>query len=316
MLGLGGTISMTDTVGGDARPMLRVADLLGAGGDDIVVETRDVRVVPGAHLEYQDVFMLAREIARAYRSGHAGVVIVQGTDTIEEVAYALTLLVADPVAVVVTGAMRTASAAGPDGPANVAAAVAVAVDPRCRDLGVLVVLGDVIHSAELVRKTATTAPDAFQSWPGPLGYLSEGQPHLDVRPIRRRRVISVPEHPPPSRVEIVTATFGAGADSLGRLVSDPPDAVVVAGFGGGHVPPSWVGPLSDLSAHRPVVLTSRVGTGRALTRTYAFPGSEHDLLGHGLIPGGRHDPIKATVALHVLLAADSTQNDVQTFFDD
>ncbi|MGW1742912.1 asparaginase [Nocardia sp. NPDC001965] len=315
LLGLGGTISMIDTVGGDARPTLRAAELIDTSSDSVRVDVRDLRIVPGVHLDYDDIFALAHEIKTAHLHGYQGVVITQGTDTIEEVAYALTLLVSDPITVVVTGAMRSASAPSADGGANLAAAIAVAADRSCAGAGVLVVLGDEIHSAAHVRKTNTTDLHAFQSWPGRLGYIHEGEPYLELRPAKPPLAIPLVGLPSIPRIEIITALFGGGTEMLNWLLSDPPDALVLVAFGGGHVHPSWVEPLATFSARHPVVLCSRVGSGRILSSTYAFPGSEQNLLAHGLIAGGWHDPIKAAVALTLLLTARCTDAQIRSFFE-
>jgi L-asparaginase len=127
---LGGTIAMQTASGGAVTPTLSAADLLAAvpGLDDAGVEltVQDVANKPGASLSFSDVFALADTISAALDDGCAGAVVIQGTDTIEETAYLLDLLVASDAPVAVTGAMRNPSLAGPDGPANILAAIRVA----------------------------------------------------------------------------------------------------------------------------------------------------------------------------------------------
>lgn len=308
VLGLGGTISMSEVPGGEgARPARQVSELLERVSGNVGVDSEDLRLVPGAALDFSSVLEVAARIHRAHTQAYAGVVVVQGTDTIEEVAYALHLLVADPIAVVVTGAMRLGSSLGADGEANLAAAVTVASSNECADLGVLVVMADEIHSASLVAKTSTAIPHAFRSWPGFLGQVSEGQVRLVLRPAQRPPLLAIPAEALSPRVEFVTARLGAGTSQLATLISDPPHGVIVAAFGGGHVPPSWVVPLTNLAAKCPVVLTSRTGSGVVLRETYGFHGSERDLLERGLIWAGEHTPTKAAVALTLLLMAGSTR---------
>src|SRR6185437_4013034 len=118
--------------------------------------------------------------------GSAGIVITQGTDTIEETAFALDLLWAGHAPIVITGAMRNPSLPGADGPANLLAAVQVAASPTARGLGALVVFNDEIHAARFVSKTHTSKPSAFQSrHTGPIGWLSEGHPVVVSRPVGR-----------------------------------------------------------------------------------------------------------------------------------
>ena len=133
VFGLGGTIAMTKAPDGGVSPALSAPELLAAvpGLSDIEVEIRavDFRRKPGASLSFSDLFELATAINDVLDAGCGGVVVTQGTDTIEEVAYALDLLLPTDAPVVVTGAMRNPTMAGADGPANILAAIRVALSP-------------------------------------------------------------------------------------------------------------------------------------------------------------------------------------------
>src|SRR5690606_35815882 len=138
----------------------------------------DFRRLPSASLGFDDLLALAAEIrGRLARGGVDGVVVTQGTDTLEEAAYLLDLFHTAAEPVVVTGAMRNPALAGADGPANLLAAVRTAAHPASRGRGVLVVLADQIHAASRVRKTHTSGVGAFTSPDsGPLGLVAEGDP--------------------------------------------------------------------------------------------------------------------------------------------
>ena len=184
---LGGTIGYVGVPGGE--PVRMGADaLLGAvPGLDRLPVTLDVHAaepVPSASLTFAQLSDLAHETADACAAGTAdAVVVVQGTDTLEESAYLLDLLWDRPEPVVLTGAMRNPTLAGADGPANLVAAVSVAADPRFRELGALVVLADEVHPARSVQKVHTTRPHAFASPDGgPMGVVVEGRPTLLQRP--------------------------------------------------------------------------------------------------------------------------------------
>ena len=306
VFGLGGTIAMTQTPDGGVAPALSAPELLAAvpGLNDLGVNIRavDFRQKPGASLSFGDLFELVTAINDALADGCTGVVVTQGTDTIEEVAYVLDLLLSTDAPVVVTGAMRNPTMAGADGPANILAAVTVALSPRARGLGCLVAMNDQIHAARWVQKTHTGSTAAFASpGHGPLGEVVEG--HVRIPAGLRYR--SPDLHPDPAReVRVGVATMVLGDDGgLIETIGAHVDGLVVAAFGVGHVPAVVVPALAGLAARIPVVLASRIGAGPVHDSTYGFPGSERDLLARGLINAGYLDPLKARILLHLLVAS-------------
>lgn len=319
VLGLGGTIAMTPRDHGDGVvPQLSTAQLLaavpGLADTGITVETVDLRRLPSGSLTFADLAEVRTVIAKQFADGVDGVVVTQGTDTIEETSYLLDLTHDRPEPIVVTGAMRNPGQAGADGPANLLAAILTAADPLARDLGVLVVLADEIHAARRVRKSHTTSPGAFQSPDGgPLGVILEGRPRLLHRPTHRP-IVPVPsgELPHP-RVGLYPVAFGDDGQVLPDFAARL-DGLVVAGFGGGHVPERMVAPLARLAARMPVVLACRTGAGASLATTYAYPGSERDLLARGLIRAGFLDPYKARILLHTLLTTTRDRDTIAAAF--
>jgi L-asparaginase len=318
LLSLGGTIAMT-SAGPDAAgvvPTLDAAALLAALPGltrlDCKITSKSIRTVPGASLSFDDLSELVRVVRQELDSGADGVVITQGTDTIEETAYFLDLTVDRAAPVVVTGALRNPTMAGADGPANLLAAIQVAVSKQLSGVGCLVVMGDEIHAARYVHKTHSTSPGAFGSPDaGPIGRVVEGSPRLFTRPV------PTPTYPVPAhavRIGLVTACLGDDGELLHRLKSGF-DGVVIAAFGAGHVPATFVAPLAELASRMPVVLASRTGAGPVLRATYGFPGSERDLQDRGLINSGFLGPYKARVLLHVLVAACAAHHQIVAAFD-
>lgn len=110
------------------------------------LESIEFRQIPSADLSFPDLLALAAAIEGAFLNGSVGIVITQGTDSIEESAFVLDLLVKTNRPIVVTGAMRNPTQAGPDRPANLLAAVRVAISEKAAGLGVLVVMNDEIHT--------------------------------------------------------------------------------------------------------------------------------------------------------------------------
>ncbi|MEU8518485.1 asparaginase [Streptomyces sp. NBC_01216] len=295
---LGGTISARD---GDAARLTGHEVLAGLGTPGSDLEIRDFRRMPSASLSFEDLTGLADEV-RATTAAGSGVVVVQGTDTLEETAFLLDLLCPAGEPVVVTGAMRRPDQPGADGPANLAAALAVAADPACRDLGVLVVLADEIHAARHVRKTHTTSVATFASpGAGPLGAVVEGRPRIMFRPAAPSTIRPL-RLDPDVRVALITLSLGDRGELLDGIDTRF-DGLVVAAFGAGHVPARLADRLEEITQRIPVVLASRTGAGPTLSHTYRGPGSEDDLLHRGLVPAGLLDPAKARLLLHTLLSS-------------
>jgi len=140
VLSLGGTIAMTNPRrdGAGVVPTLDAAALLAAIPElsrlDCKITTRNLRNLPGASLSFDDLSELVTVVRGEIDSGAEGVVITQGTDTIEETAYLLDLTVNRDAPVVVTGAMRNPTMAGADGPANLLAAVQTAAGKQLRGM--------------------------------------------------------------------------------------------------------------------------------------------------------------------------------------
>lgn len=318
VLTLGGTIAMTRTAAASGvTPTLTGSDLVGAVPslqDTAEVMVEDFRQVPGASLETGDIVGLVNRLRQADQEGIDGVVVTQGTDTLEETSYLTDLYYQGAAPVVFTGAMRSAATAGADGPANLLAAVQTAGSAGARGVGVLVVLGDEIHSARHVRKMHTTNPGAFESPnTGPLGHVTEGEVRFH-RPLKPIVAVPLPTGALP-QVEIVTASLGSSGTLLKGLENEVA-GLVVSAFGVGHVPGTWCSRLETLAAAMPVILASRIGTGPVLASTYAFPGSESDLLARGLISAGTLDPYKSRLLLAALLAAGTPRPEIaKTFLD-
>ncbi|MET7750840.1 asparaginase [Micromonospora sp. NPDC005367] len=310
LITLGGTIAMGGVDRGQPGVVTRLtgADLTAAvpGLAELWVrlDVRDVRAVPSASLTYRQLLEVVGVASTAVAAGATGVVVSQGTDTLEESAFLADLVWPHTAPLVFTGAMRNPTLAGPDGPANLLAAIRVAAAPAAGDLGVLVVVNDEVHAARWVRKTHSTSTATFASPnAGPIGQVIEGEVRVLVRPQRHDPLPSVdPERLDATRVALYPVTL----DDDGLLltgVADTHHGLVVAGFGVGHVPAALAPLLGKLAGRIPVLLTSRTGAGSVLSQTYGAVGSEADLQRRGLLNGGLLDPYKARVLLRLLLAA-------------
>jgi L-asparaginase len=284
--------------------MGRAAELLAGAAlpANVEVSAIDALTVPSRAMSLADVLQLVERV-EALASGTQppdGVVISQGTDTLEETAYLFALMCGARLPVVLTGAMRPGVVAGSDGPANLAAAIAVAAQAEAAALGPLLVFGDEIHAARWVTKVHTSRPAAFASpGAGPVGVVGVGRVRLWGAPagpiLGRPRELS-------HRVELLTMASGDDgrlAEAAGRYA----DGLVIAGMGGGHVPPTAAKVLGVLARRMPVVLASRCAAGPVLTSTYRGEGAESDLIAQGLLSVGNLQPLKARLRLIVGLGS-------------
>lgn len=317
---LGGTITMTSvsTDGRGVAPSLSAADLLATVPqlDEIaVLHTQTLRTLPGASLGFADLAAALQWAKGQVAEGAAGVVVIQGTDTIEETAYLLDLHWDEDAPLIVTGAMRPPQLAGADGPANLLASVRVACSERSRCRGVLVVLNDEIHAASRVRKMRASGPDAFESPSfGPLGYVDEGAPVFGNTVVRSVLGRPLPDRGP--RIALLETTLGDDGALLDLVAGAGFDGVVLAGFGVGHVSAAVADAVGRALESVPVVLASRAGSGSTYRHSYGFIGSESDLLARGAIAAGWLDARKARILLACLIAGGADRAQIRREFDE
>ncbi|HEX2232133.1 MAG TPA: asparaginase [Thermoleophilaceae bacterium] len=313
----GGTIAGSEDGDGQLTPKLGLETLIAnvPGLSDVArLELVQLRQVPGSELTLQDVVEMASHFEQPEYDDAAGFVVVQGTDTIEESAFAFDLLWDRRAPVVVTGAMRPIGAPGSDGPPNLEAAIRVAGSPTARWSGVLVVLNQTVHAARFASKVHTTRLDAFQSpLRGPVGEVSEGRVVIWAT-AHREPPLAIPGGTEQTPVALRRITMGEDARGLSDIAECGYRGLVIEAMGAGHVPAALVEELASLASSIPVVLTSRTGSGELFHSTYGFPGSETDLLKRGLIPASGLDGPKARVKLSLLLMAGMRTDDIARAF--
>ena len=296
----GGTISMeADPLAGGNVPTLDGAGILarteGLAGIAEVVPI-DRGLTPASHFTFPDLLAISTTLeALSADATIDGVVVVQGTDTLEETAFCWDLLHAGPTPVVVTGAMRSASESGYDGPANLRDAVRVAAHPSLAEQGVVVVLDHAIHPADDVTKTHAAALDTFQSLnDGRLGFVEEGIVVLERRRVARRHVDTDRAS---ERIGLVMAAVAMDGTPIAALAALGLDGLVVAATGAGNTSPGLLAEAVRLiEAGIPVVLATRTAAGRAGTG-YAFPGGGATWVRAGAILAGSLSAPKARIAL-------------------
>lgn len=241
-----------------------------------------------------------------------GIIITHGTDTAEETGFLLDLTLPTDKPVVLVGAMRPADAVGADGMRNFANAVKVASDPAAAGRGVMLVMGDAVLAARDARKAATSAIDAFRSFPrGPLARVTPAS--LDwfgpAHRVGERARYPFPAELP--RVAILTAGAGMDEQPVEALLGIGARGIVLAGMGQGNAPRPVLEALARAAASGvPVVRASRVDEG-LVDRNVEV---DDDAL--GLVAARALGPGKARMLLMVLVANGVRDaRDVQAAFD-
>jgi L-asparaginase len=245
----------------------------------------------------------------------AGIVITHGTDTIEETAYFLNLVVKSRKPVVLTAAMRPSTALSADGPLNFFNAVAVAANREASGRGVLVVVNDWIHGASSLTKTSTTAVQTFLSpVRGLIGTVAYGEVDFYRGPVGRNTVTSefsldgVTTLP---RVDIIMAYENMDGALIDAAAAAGAKGLVIAGVGNGNMTEPAVKALAAQSKKGVVsVRSSRVLTGR-VGRNVELNDDEL-----GFVASLEHNPQKARVLLRLALTKTTDVKQIQRYFDE
>jgi L-asparaginase len=274
LLATGGTIAGAQTSGGRSYKAAAFSTAALIAAVPQLAELAQLEVQQVAAIGSQDMddatwVRLALAAQAALDEPHtAGVVITHGTDTMEETAFFLNLVVRSEKPVVLVGAMRPATAISADGPMNLYNAVAVAAHPDARARGVLVVANDEIHFAREVSKSNTTQVGTFRSTHrGLAGLANAGRLHLFAPPTRRHTAQSafapLPPTPPSlPRVDILYAHAGMPRDLIDAAVRAGAKGIVIAGVGDGNLAAGALAAAADaVKAGVAVVRASRTGGG-------------------------------------------------------
>jgi L-asparaginase len=257
---------------------------------------------------------LAKRInALLAQSNVDGVVVTHGTDTMEETAFFLNLVVKSEKPVVMVGSMRPSTAVSADGPLNLYNAVGVAVDPNAKGRGVLVVMNDWIHGAHSLTKTSTTAVQTFMSpLRGLVGLASYGKNDFYNTPQWKHTTASefdignVGKLP---RVDILYASADMSSDLIEAAVANGAKGIIIAGVGNGNMNHSSL-QAATLAAQKGtiVVRSSRVATG-TVGRNVEVNDDEM-----GLIASDELNPQKARILLMLALLKPRSIAEIQTLF--
>ncbi len=243
-----------------------------------------------------------------------GIVITHGTDTQEETAYFLNLVVKSDKPVVLTGSMRPSTALSADGPLNMYNAVAIAASPKAKGYGVMVLMNDDIHSAHDVKKMITTPVHTFESpLEGLLGTCIFGEVEFFHKPFGRHTVdseFSIDGVTALPRVDIVYTCADVSADLIDIMVKAGAKGIIVAGVGDGNMNAGTLEAAKRATQMGiPVVRASRVPVGAVLIK------GEINDEEYGTVSSADLNPQKARILLMLaLLKKDRSREELQNLF--
>ena len=262
-----------------------------------------------------DIMLAVAKRCNEVLAGNAvdGVVITHGTDTMEESAFFLNLVVKSDKPVVLVGSMRPSTAVSADGPLNLYDAVAVAADPNAKGRGVLVVMNDWIHGAHSLTKTSTTAIQTFMSpLRGIVGVSAYGKNDFYNSPQWKHTsgsefdITHVTKLP---RVDIIYAYEDMTPDLIDASVANGSKGIVIAGVGNGNMNRSSLEAAARAAKKGVVVVrSSRVVTG-TVGRNVEVNDDEM-----GFVASDELNPQKSRILLMLALLKPRTTADLQQLF--
>ncbi|MBO7370683.1 MAG: asparaginase [Campylobacter sp.] len=320
ILATGGTIAGTgeSTLSGDYTSGTASVDQLIASVPEIkelaTIKGEQISNIGSQEMNNEILIKLANRVNELLvKNDVDGVVITHGTDTMEESAYFLNLVVKSKKPIVFVGAMRAANSIGSDGALNIFNAVNVAIDPKSWDKGILIVMNDEIHAAREVSKTNTTSLNAFSSPnSGKIGSVNFGIVNFYMQSTRKHTVHSefnikdIKEFP---RVDIIYAHSNDTADFVNLAVKNGAKGIILAGLGNGNAYPSVEKALENAAKNGVIVVrSSRTGSGSTSV------GGEVDDEKLGFLSGDNLNPQKARVLLMTALSKTDDKNKIKEYF--
>ncbi len=316
VLHTGGTIAMKENgesgavSPGERNPLnATLSDLI----HDVDIIVDDFINIPSPHMSPELMFNIAERIENRIKKEHiSGVVVTHGTDTLEETAYLLDLILQTDLPVVMTGAMRSSNEIGSDGPYNLISSLKVACCEEAKGKGVLVVLNDEIHTAKNVTKTHTSNVSTFQSPQyGPIGIVTKQRVHFHHTLTNRDRYhISKLS----KKVMLLKAYAGMDSQLLHAAGELGINGIVIEALGQGNLPPETINGIKQLRQKEiAVVMVSRCFNG-IVQDVYGYEGGGKHLKELGVVFSNGLNGQKARLKLLVALEATEDIKELQQLF--
>ncbi|MED4728707.1 asparaginase [Aneurinibacillus migulanus] len=306
LLTTGGTIASK----ANEKGMLSSGELSGQELADMCNLPKNIEVVvdsafqlPSMHIGFNELLELKSHIEEIFKDESIdGIVVTHGTDTMEETAYFLDLVISDERTVVLTGSQRSLEDLSNDVYINIRHAIYTACDETLRGSGVVVVFNERIFSAKYVKKVHASNIQGFDVFGfGYFGIIDNDVVKIYQKPVCNESFNIVQEIPP---VDIIKCYIEADGKFIDAAVQSGTKGIVLEGVGRGQVAPKMMDGIERaIKSGVQVVVTTSAEEGHVYT-TYDYPGSAYDLYTKGVILGKDYDSKKARMRLAVLLASD------------
>ncbi|MCL1827775.1 MAG: asparaginase [Candidatus Cloacimonetes bacterium] len=310
----GGTIAMRYDVGEGVVPSDDLVNSIRSFPqlDEVAeINVHEFSNIPSPHMTPERMFELAKFVDISIID-YDGVVITHGTDTLEETAYLLDLVLTTRKPVVFTAAMRSGNEVGLDGPRNIIGAVRVASHPDSLDNGVLVVMNDEIHTARDVVKADTGMLNSFISQGNmSLGIIDNADVIFHRKSMHKEKIWTEKID---KNVDLIKATVGMDDRYIQASIDKKAHGLVIEAFGKGNLPPVLVPAIKRaIEAGIVVIIVSRTYTGRVLPE-YGYDGGSISLVDIGALLGSDLRGPKARIKLMCLLGRYESADLVKKFY--
>lgn len=282
---------------------------------DFACQVVDLFQLPSGHLKMLHLREMVQTIKDAFQEGCChGVVLTHGTDTLEETAYFLDLVLHGCGPVVLTGSQLPPEEIASDALRNLKDSLIAALSEESQDKGVLVVFNGKIYAASEVIKVHTSNLDAFAApgW-GPIGYLDEREV-IYKRVVSKRAKLALETSSREPKVYIISFALGMDGCLLDKALEAGAEGLVLEGFGRGQIPPEAVEQVEKaVKKGIPVVLTTRCYEG-SVKGVYDYGGSASQLEKIGVILGKDLPKQKARIKLILALANNMSVKEINELF--
>ena len=278
------------------------------------IESHTFSSFPSPHMTPEIMLDLSKLIKTfVSRNDIDGVVVTHGTDTLEETAFLIDLTVKTDKPIVITGAMRSGSELGYDGPANLSASICTAISEGAKGRGVLVCLNGDINCASEVTKTNSMSLDTFKTPNfGPIGMVDNNKA-IFYRESTKRESFNIETLE--TNVSLIKCCAGMDSRFLNYCVESHDKGIVIEALGRGNVPKGMIPGIKNALSHGiPIVLVSRCFEGR-VSDSYGYEGGGKQLREMGVIFGDTLPGQKARIKLMVALSALDSVEDIRALFE-